>query len=92
MVHLAAIVLCIVFWPVTLVVLGFMLILFLLKMIAMAILGIGFAIFYPSPVVNASPIAHNLTSVPGQMFALWILGFIAFCGVMAYYQHKKVSK
>jgi hypothetical protein len=69
---------------------------FLLKIIFLSILGIGFAIFYPSQVFTAAPNAcchpGNLTSESGQMFAFWILIFLAFSGIMAYRQHKKELK
>jgi hypothetical protein len=75
MLHLAAIVVCIVFWPITLIVLGFMLVWLLLKLIFLAILGVGFAVFYPSQVftgaVNTCCHPGNLTSEPGQMFVFW---------------------
>ena len=67
---------------------------FVIKLAFFGVLFLIFALIYPEQVFTNStlcPTCHpgNLTSEPGQLFAFVMLGFLVFCGIMAYRQSKE---
>ena len=91
MLYLAAIVVCIALWPITLAVLALAVEFFILKVVLLvvfgAVVGVGYSFIHPPVIPPEHP--GNLTSEPGQMFFFAMLALLAFCAFMAWRQSKE---